>query len=213
MNKTLSLSKVGIDPTARDAEKEWKFWPLQFQDFVQLTVDPAIDLLKILLLFLTVSTFENVKHCKSYDEVIAKLNEFYVKLKKRHFCKAMALNSAKEIAKLYTKSDPTISSMSAADPGIEMTTTSAAIKQECYFCEKQRHPLVNCPAKNTTCNNCAKVGHFAKVCRSASIRTASVSVTSLISSSFSPMATELKNAVVESKINGTNITALIDTGS
>ncbi|KRZ74453.1 Uncharacterized protein T10_6152 [Trichinella papuae] len=87
MNKTLSLSKVVIDPTARDAEKEWKFWPLQFQDFVQLTVDPGIDLLKILRLFLTASTFENVQNCKSYDEVIAKLNEFYVKLKKRHFCK------------------------------------------------------------------------------------------------------------------------------
>ncbi|KRY16777.1 hypothetical protein T12_10332 [Trichinella patagoniensis] len=90
-----------------------------------------------------------------------------------------------------------------------MTNTSAATKQEC----NRRHPHVNCPARNTTCNNCGKVGHFAKVCRSASKRTAFVSVTSLVGSSSSSTATELENAIVEAKINGTNITALIDTGS
>ncbi|KRX40031.1 Retrovirus-related Pol polyprotein from transposon gypsy [Trichinella murrelli] len=259
MNKTLSLKKLAIDPTAPDAEKEWKFWLFQFQDF----------------------------DCKTYDESIAKLNEVYVKPKNVIFAryefisrkqrdgesleeflhalqqlsknceyknvtaeqyreemirdafinnmssneirtrllehsvislqetanKAMALNSAKENAKLYTKSDPIIHSVSAADPGIEMTNTSAAIKQECYFCGKRRHPRVNCPTRNTTCNNYGRVGHFAKVCRSASKRTVSISVTSLISSSSSSTATELKNAIVEAKINETNITALIDTGS
>ncbi|KRY65663.1 hypothetical protein T4B_9421 [Trichinella pseudospiralis] len=177
INKTLNLNKLAIDVTAPDAEKEWKFWPFQFQDFVQPTVDLEIVLLKILHLFLTASTFEYVQDCKSYDEVMAKLNEFYVKLKNVIFTsgisvqeavnKAMALNVAKENATLYTKSEPTISSVSATDLGL-----------------------------------------FVKVCRSTSIRTASVSVTSLISSSFSPAATELKNA----EINGTNITTLIDSG-
>ncbi|OUC46565.1 zinc knuckle, partial [Trichinella nativa] len=281
------LIKLAIDPIAPDAEKKWKFWLLQFQDFVQLTVEPGIDLVKILRLYLTGSTFEYVQDCKTYDEAIAKLNEVYVKPKNVIFAryefisrkqrdgesleeflhalqrlsknceyknvtaeqyreemirdafinnmssneirtrllehsvislqetvnKAMTLNSAKENAKLYTNSDPIINSVSAADPGIEMTNTSAAIKQECYFCGKRRHPRVNCPTRNTTCNNYERVGHFAKVCRSASNRTASVSVTSLISSSSSPTATELKNAIVEAKINETNITALIDTGS
>ncbi|KRY49099.1 Retrovirus-related Pol polyprotein from transposon gypsy [Trichinella britovi] len=281
--KTLSLNKLAIDPTAPDAEKEWMFWLLQFQDFVQLTVDPGIDLLKILLLYLTASTFEYVQDCKTYDDAITKLNEFYVKPKNVIFAryefismkqrdgesleeflhapqrlskscedknvtaeqnreemirdafinnmssneihtrllehsvltvkKAVALNSAKGNAKLYTKSEPIINSVSAADPGIEMTNTSAATKQECYFCSDRRHPRVNCPARNNTCNNCGKVGHFAKVCRSASKRTAFVSVTSLVGSSSSSTATELKNAIVEVKINGTNITALIDTGS
>ncbi|KRY07998.1 hypothetical protein T12_225 [Trichinella patagoniensis] len=94
-----------------------------------------------------------------------------------------------------------------------MTNTSATMKQECYFCGKRRHPRANCPVRNTTCNNCGKVGHFAKVCRSVSKRTAFVSVTSLVGSSSSSTATELKNAIVEAKINGTNITALMDTGS
>ncbi|KRX17372.1 hypothetical protein T07_10839 [Trichinella nelsoni] len=47
MNKTLSLNKLAIDPTAPDAEKEWKFWLLQFQDFLQLTVEPGIDLMNL----------------------------------------------------------------------------------------------------------------------------------------------------------------------
>ncbi|KRZ96753.1 Retrovirus-related Pol polyprotein from transposon 17.6 [Trichinella sp. T8] len=287
MNKTLSLNKLAIDPTAPDAEKEWKFWLLQFQDFVQLTVDPGIDLLKILRLYLTASTFEYVQDCKTYDDAITKLNEVYVKLQNVIFARyefisrkqrdsesleefvhalqrmsknceyknvtaeqyreemirdafinnmssneirtrllvlsvislqeavnnAVALNSAKENAKLYTKSEPIINSVSATDPGIEMTNTSVATKQECYFCGNRRHPRVNCPARNTTCNNCGKVGHFAKVCRSASKRTEFVSVTSLVGSSSSSTATELENAIVEAKINGTNITAQIDTGS
>ncbi|KRZ96710.1 Retrovirus-related Pol polyprotein from transposon gypsy [Trichinella sp. T8] len=287
MNKTLSLNKLAIDPTAPDAEKEWKFWLLQFQDFVQLTVEPGIDLLKILRLYPTGSTLEYVQGCKTDDEAIVKPNEVYVKPKYVIFArhefisrkqrdgesleeflhalqplsknceyknvtaeqyreemirdafinnmssnefrtrllehsvislqetanKAMALNSAKENAKLYTKSDPIIHLVSAADPGIEMTNTSAAIKQEYYFCGKRQHPRANCPTRNTTCNNYGRVGHFAKVCRSASKRTVSVSVTSLISSSSSSTATELKNAIVEAKINETNITALIDTGS
>ncbi|KRY22914.1 Retrovirus-related Pol polyprotein from transposon gypsy [Trichinella patagoniensis] len=217
MNKTLSLNKLAIDPTAPDAEKEWKFWLLQFQDFVQLTVDPGIDLLKILRLYLTASTFEYVQDCKTYDDAITEIRtrllEHSVISLQEAVNKAVALNSAKENAKLYTKSEPIINSVSAADPGIEMTNTSAATKQECYFCGNRRHPRVNCPARNTTCNNCGKVGHFAKVCRSASKRTAFVSVTSLVGSSSSSTATELKNAIVEAKINGTNITALIDTGS
>ncbi|KRZ96812.1 hypothetical protein T08_16584 [Trichinella sp. T8] len=81
MYKTLSLNKLAIDPTAPDAEKGWKFWLLQFQDFVQLTVEPGIDLLKIFRLYLTASTFEYVQDCKTYDDEIAKVNEVYVKLK------------------------------------------------------------------------------------------------------------------------------------
>ncbi|OUC47813.1 hypothetical protein D917_06637 [Trichinella nativa] len=51
------------------------------EDFVQLTVEPGIDLVKILRLYLTGSTFEYVQGCKTYDDTIAKLNEVYVKPK------------------------------------------------------------------------------------------------------------------------------------
>ncbi|KRY38352.1 Retrovirus-related Pol polyprotein from transposon gypsy [Trichinella spiralis] len=149
----------------------------------------------------------------SSNEIRTRLLEHSVISLQEAVNKAMVLNSAKENAKLYTNSDLIINSVSPADPGIEMTNTSAAIKQECYFCGKGRHPRINCPARNTTCNNCGKVGNFAEVYRSASKRTASVSVTSLISSSTLSTATEFKNAIVEATINGTNITALSDIGS
>ncbi|KRX38948.1 hypothetical protein T09_10323, partial [Trichinella sp. T9] len=72
VRKTLSLIKPAIDPIAPDSEKKWKFWLLQFQDFVQLTVEPGSDLVKILRLYLSGSTFEYVQDCKTYDEAIAK---------------------------------------------------------------------------------------------------------------------------------------------
>ncbi|KRZ75194.1 Retrovirus-related Pol polyprotein from transposon gypsy [Trichinella papuae] len=149
----------------------------------------------------------------SSNEIRTRLLEHNVISLQEAVNKAMTLNSAKEKAELYTKSDLIINSVIAVDPGTEITNTSAALKQECYFCGKQRNPRVNCPERNTTCNNCGKVGHFAKVCKSASKRTACVSVMSLIISSSSPTTTELKNAIVEAKPNGTNISALIDNGS
>ncbi|KRZ76304.1 hypothetical protein T10_1730 [Trichinella papuae] len=87
MDATLTLNKLPVDSTAMNAEKEWKFWLLQFEDFVQLTVDAWISLLKVLRLYLTAATFEYVKDCKSYDEAIVKLNEVYIKLKNGIFAR------------------------------------------------------------------------------------------------------------------------------
>ncbi|KRX78435.1 Actin, acrosomal process isoform [Trichinella sp. T6] len=129
---TLSLNKLAIDPTAPDAEKGWKFWLLQFQDFVQLTVEPGIYLLKIWRLYLIASTFEYVQDCKTYDDEIARTKYEFISRKQQ---------------------------------GTESL-------------EEFLHALQR-----------------------------------LIGSSSSSTATELKNAIVEAKINGTNITALMDTGS
>ncbi|KRY82183.1 hypothetical protein T4D_15272 [Trichinella pseudospiralis] len=80
---TLTLNKFPVDSTAMNAEKEWKFWLLQFEDFVQLTVDAGAFhmmlessfVLVVFRLCLTAATFEYVKDCKSYDEAIAEMNE------------------------------------------------------------------------------------------------------------------------------------------
>ena len=40
-------------------------------------------------------------------------------------------------------------------------------KQSCFRCGKDpSHSRERCPARNSTCNKCSKVGHWAKVCRS-----------------------------------------------
>ncbi|KRX62641.1 hypothetical protein T09_12365, partial [Trichinella sp. T9] len=75
LNATLILNKFSVDFTARNAEKEWKFLLLQFEDVVPLTVDAGI------ILHLTAATFEYVKSCKSYDEAVAEVKEVYVKPK------------------------------------------------------------------------------------------------------------------------------------
>ena len=48
--------------------------------------------------------------------------------------------------------------------GNRQSTTSQ--KQKCFFCGNDRHPRARCPAKDSVCNKCAKVGHREKVCQS-----------------------------------------------
>ena len=38
--------------------------------------------------------------------------------------------------------------------------------EKCYFCGKKHHPRKDCPAINSICSKCRKIGHFARVCRS-----------------------------------------------
>ena len=39
-------------------------------------------------------------------------------------------------------------------------------KSECIWCGRQSHERRFCPAKDVTCNNCHKKGHYQSVCRS-----------------------------------------------
>ena len=38
--------------------------------------------------------------------------------------------------------------------------------KKCYFCVRDFHKRQFCPARNATCNNCTKKGHFQAVCKS-----------------------------------------------
>ena len=38
--------------------------------------------------------------------------------------------------------------------------------QKCFHCGGARHPRSKCPARDSTCMKCKKIGHWIKVCRS-----------------------------------------------
>ena len=55
--------------------------------------------------------------------------------------------------------------------GVSMRiTTKQKQQRKCYFCGGNIHPggRNQCPAKDQICNNCGKMGHFKRVCKSIS---------------------------------------------
>lgn len=85
----------------------------------------------------------------------------------------------------------------------------------CFFCGNSRHPRYKCPARDSTCKSCGKKGHFSKVCRSGVHTKHSASVSDSLLSSITTAAApmSLTKAVTNVLINGTQLQALIDTGS
>ena len=97
----------------------------------------------------------------------------------------------------------------------------AAIKKnevKCYFCGRIKHPRRACPAKDATCNNCGKQGHWSKVCRSANKKHHAASDESDRHTSASLILTAavsecLRKTTTSVTVNGKRADALIDTGS
>ena len=93
--------------------------------------------------------------------------------------------------------------------------TTASVQRRCYFCGGAIHPRNVCKARNATCNKCGKVGHFAKVCRSAALSRRDVEPTSasLLATLYSSPLIGVSCAVVVGYVNGKRMEILIDTGS
>ena len=82
-------------------------------------------------------------------------------------------------------------------------------KFSCYFCGGPRHERSKCPANQTQCKNCGKMGHYARVCRGKKQSLAAISATLAAVTD----SKNVKNSCVTVQINGNNYSALIDTGS
>ena len=103
----------------------------------------------------------------------------------------------------------------------EEFNVNAALKPKgsCYFCGGARHNRQQCPARDAICNDCGKIGHFAKVCksRSKSSKSSSASLPAVNSTSSIPTVAaspqRLQNAVIPLIVRGRKLDALIDTGS
>ena len=104
--------------------------------------------------------------------------------------------------------------------------SSASHSRSYYFCGRSFHQRNHCPAKEVTCYSCGKKGHYSKVCRSKSQvlretksrqrQTASISVgesTTNLCSVAASCPASLSPASLQVSINGSFLTALVDSGS
>ena len=92
---------------------------------------------------------------------------------------------------------------------------SAAATAKCFFCGYNKHPRSKCPARESTCKACNKVGHFQRVCKSTSSdKRFSSHIDSSISALFSAaVPSSLSQAVITVSVNGVSLNALVDTES
>ena len=132
----------------------------------------------------------------------------------------MAINAAVPHSDILPHTTPSDAPLHAAPPeaerrgGPEASLLAAAAgygDTKCFFCGFERHNRRKCPAKNATCGNCGKQGHYAKVCRSPTKPTSAAMPMLASVSAASPHC--LEKAVCSISINGSKAQALIDTGS
>ena len=84
------------------------------------------------------------------------------------------------------------------------------VERMCFRCGDENHIASNpkCPARNSTCSNCSKVGHWKKVCKSSVTNTKVSSVCSS-TSSFS----SLRPTIAILPDNKCTIDVIVDTGA
>ena len=102
-------------------------------------------------------------------------------------------------------------------------------RRKCYFCGGNYHSdgRGHCRAKNKICNNCGKEGHFARVCRSTSSKSAMATAESKENDTARSLESEhlqllsiaagapscLSSTIMPAKLNGLPDKSLLDTGA
>ena len=101
------------------------------------------------------------------------------------------------------------------DPEVEEHSFCQIKRLSCFFCGGPRHPRTRCPAREATCRNCNKKGHFTKVYKSdkAISKTISGTAHKTITSILAGTPQLLSNAFVNVTVHGKSLSALIDSGS
>ena len=112
-----------------------------------------------------------------------------------------------------------------ADVPPELSTDPATLAasglqgRKCFFCGNSRHCRSKCPARDVTCSNCQKKGHFQRVCRGRTPtlspkRTSAATWNSTIPIvSAAVVLLSLTKSTTVVSINGFNAKALVDSGS
>ena len=87
-------------------------------------------------------------------------------------------------------------------------------KDKCFFCGLNKHPHNSCPAKDSTCNNCGKIGHYTGECKSkASTKVSSAAIQLNVPTLATIPSNKISNGCVTLLLNNNGILALVDSGS
>ncbi|XP_057290347.1 uncharacterized protein LOC130613046 [Hydractinia symbiolongicarpus] len=110
----------------------------------------------------------------------------------------------------------TSSSLAALRKGFN--PRQATRKKSCYFCGGAMHTNGSlCPARDATCHNCSKTGHFSSVCQSTKNKAKDSNLSAIYSPTLCAISaacpSNLRHASVQVTINGTSLDALIDSCS
>lgn len=147
--------------------------------------------------------------------------------------KARTLDVAQKNAEVYSQNiQPTVAAATVeTEPDSESVTSSslaalrkgsnprqATRKKSCYFCGGAMHANRSlCPARDATCHNCSKTGHFSSVCQSTKNKAKDSNLSAIYSSTLCAISaacpSNLRHASVQVTINGTSLDALIDSCS
>ena len=135
------------------------------------------------------------------------------------FTQARSLELAQKSSESYNQIPLNAVSKIEHKPSIEdepdQSVIAASKGKKCFFCGYNYHNRQQCPAKEATCNNCGKTGHFSKVCQSKKPSNTSASIfptlAAVVSSTKYPSC--LQKTILPIEINNHTAQALIDTGS
>ena len=107
--------------------------------------------------------------------------------------------------------------------GATSTNYSNYKNQKCYFCGNKRHPRNLCPARESECGKCRKIGHYARACKSTPKGNSTNKPTDSTAAALTALAAinfesekypiKLSKSSLKVKVNGIETFALIDSGS
>ena len=146
----------------------------------------------------------------------------------RAFQIACSLETAQQHSEAYLQHPDVTAAVNVEDTDhdnqISAVAKMTSSNKLCYFCGKPYHDRSKCPAKNLFCFTCGKLGHFSSVCRSRTTQrrnkckvlhnTASTATSNPNLCSLSAAYPgSLLPASLPISVNGTRLTALVDSGS
>ncbi|XP_068205370.1 uncharacterized protein [Palaemon carinicauda] len=236
MERLLHPSRFDVDPDSAQAAKEWTHWLRTFTNFieaVQLTT-PTLDKLVLLTNYVAPSVYDYISECETYENAEEVLTSLYVKpnneifarhlLATRRQTQARTLEMAQKHSASYSSAELVNAAVSAMNREEEsfsaennsVSVSAATSSARCFFCGNNRHPRTQCPAKDAVCLKCKKQGHYAKVCRSVKQASGSSSPkysSAMLASIVGASPKCLEKSITPLKLNGSPVSALIDTGS